>query len=226
MVTAPAARAQVGEPPPGTFTLDRMDESSRFGIQASLDKIDSVDLSDGFVMRYELYGQYVLPNRFVGLYGQLPFAHLFDFDGAATDYNALANLDVGAFVLPTHRSDLILRFGLALPTASENATRVLTNVVAAYERLTDLILAAPNYTTLRLSASTLQESGVAFFRADLGLDVAIDRPAGSTGGSTFLRVNVAAGLRLPVLDLAAELVNIGILSGGNSDGITNRFLHT
>jgi len=225
-VTSSPARAQTGEPPPGTFTLDRMDESSRFGVQASFEKIDNVDLSDGFVMRYELYGQYVLPSHLIGFYGQLPFAHLFDFDGAGTDYNALANLDVGAFVLPTHRSDLILRLGLALPTASENSARALTNVVASYERITDLLLAIPNYTTLRLSASTLQETGIAFFRADLGLDVVVDRPSNRTGASAFLRANVAAGVRLAALDLTAELVNLGALNGPDAGGITNRFVHT
>jgi hypothetical protein len=203
-----------------------MDESSRFGVQASFDKIDDVDLSDGFVMRYELYGQYVLPSRLVGFYGQLPFAHLFNFEGPGTDYTALANLDVGAFVLPTHRSDLILRLGLALPTASENTSRALTNYVASFERLTDVVLAAPNYTTLRMSASTLQESGIAFFRGDLGLDLAVDRPAASNGASAFLRANVAAGVRLAALDLAAELVNWAGLNGRDPGGITNRFFHT
>jgi len=203
-----------------------MDESSRFGAQASFEKLDNVDLSDGFVMRYEVYGQYVLPSRLIGFYGQLPFAHLFDFDGAATDYTALANLDVGAFVLPTHGSDLILRLGLALPTGSESNSRALTNLVASFERLTDLVLAAANYTTLRMSASTLQETGIAFFRADLGLDVAVDRPANTNGTSAFLRANVAAGVRLAALDLAAELVNFGSLNGRDPGGITNRFFHT
>ena len=226
-VSTSGARAQVGEPPPGTFTLDRMDESSRFGVQVSFDKMDNVDLSDGFVMRYDLYGQYVLPGRLFGFYGQLPFAHLFNFAGSGTDYTALANLDVGAFVLPTQRSDLILRLGLALPTASETSSRALTNYAAAFERLTDLLLTPPNYTTLRMSASTLQETGVAFFRADLGLDVVVDHPAANRGPTVFLRAKVAAGVRLAPLDLTAELVNLGGLTGTvNPGGITNRFFHT
>jgi len=221
------AKAQADEPPPGTITLDRMDESTRLGVQVGFDKIDEVEPSDGFVMRYELYGQYVLPSRQGGFYAQVPFAHLFDFSGgASTDYTALSNIDIGGYFLPTHRSDLIIRVGLALPTASENFSRVLTNVYSGFERLTDLLLTVPNITTLRLSASTVQERGVGFFRGDLGVDVLVDKPSGTGGPSLYLRANVAAGVRLSTLDLAAELVNIGAIDGTVSGGIDNRFLHT
>jgi hypothetical protein len=219
-----AANAQSLEAPPGTLTLDRMDESARFGIQAGFDKIDDVKLSDGFVMRYELYGQYVLPNRLLGVYAQVPFAHLFDFNG--DDHTALSNIDFGGFFLPTHRSDLIVRVGLALPTASESSARRAVNLLAAFERLTDLLLAAPNYTSLRLSVSTLQERGVAFFRGDLGFDLVVDKPANDRGPSVYLRANLAAGARLGPVDLAAEFVNLGGLDGTVSGGIDNRFFHT
>src|SRR3954471_19490712 len=179
------ANAQALEPPPGTLTLDRMDESARLGIQVGFDKIDKVDLSDGFGMRYELYGQYVLPNRLLGLYAQVPFAHLFDFNGG--DHTALSNIDIGGFYLPTRRSDLIVRLGLAVPTASESLNRSLTNIFTGFERLTDLLLTAANYTSLRLSVSTLQESGIAFFRGDLGFDLVVDKPANNKGPSIYLR---------------------------------------
>lgn len=226
-VAASEANAQSVEPPPGTLTLDRMDGSSRFGIQVGFDKIDDVKLSDGFVMRYELYGQYVLPNRLVGLYAQVPFAHLFNFGSRdGTDYTALSNIDIGGFFLPTHRSDLIVRVGLALPTASENSIRHGANTISELERLTDLLLAAGNYTTLRLSVSTLQESGIAFLRGDLGFDLVVDKPANDRGPNVLLRANVAAGVRLGLVDLAAELVNLGGLDGTVPGGIDNRFFHT
>jgi len=218
------ARAQPDEqsPPPSTITLDRMDSSMRVGLQMGFDKIDRVNLSDGFVMRYEPYGQFVLPNRIVGLYGQLPIAHLFNFNGP--DATGVGNLDVGAFFLPFHDNALILRTGLALSTASTVNNEVATNILATYERLTDFLLVAPNYTTLRLSASTVQQSQSVFFRGDLGLDLAIDKP--SAGRGVFLHANAAVGVRASGVDLAVELVNLGVLDGTVNGGITNRFFHT
>jgi len=218
-----AAQEQASAPSPSTMTLDRMDASTRFGVQVGLDKIDRVALSDGFGMRFEPYGQYVLPNRVVGIYAQLPIAHDFDFNAA--DVTGIGNLDLGAYVMPTHGSDLILRFGFAVPTASTDFQKEITNILGTFERLTDLLLVAPKYTTIRLSASTVQESGRAFFRGDLGFDLVIDEPS-SSGGNVYLRANVAGGVRLDSVDLAAELVNIGVLDGHVNGGIDNRFFHT
>jgi hypothetical protein len=219
-LAGPAAAQPSGGLPPSTLTLDRMDAATRLGIQVGFDKIDSVDLSDGFLMRFEPYGQYVFPSHSIGVYGTLPIAHAFDFNRA--DATGVGNLDLGAFFLPLQSSELILRVGLALASASTNGREASTNIISTYERMTDFLLVAPNYTTLRLSASTVQESGIAFVRGDLGFDLAVDKP--SNGRGVFLRGNLAAGVRLPVVDLAAELVNIAYLDG--SGDVSRRFMHT
>src|SRR6266536_6474328 len=108
---APPAPPPV-EAPPTFLTLDRMDGSTRFGIQMAWDKIDRYSVSDLFVMRYEPYGQFVLPGGAAGIYGQVPISHLFNSNGA--DSGGLGNLDIGGFFLPLHSSDLILRGGLVL----------------------------------------------------------------------------------------------------------------
>ncbi len=98
-------------------------------------------------------------------------------------------------------------------------------ILSQYERLTDLILAAPNYTALRLSGSTLQEAGTVFFRGDLGFDLAIDKPTGDPWA--FVRVNFAAGVHLQsVVDLTAEFANLGIFGDDTSRSLANRFFHT
>ena len=218
---APEAQAPA-EAPPGTITLDRMDASARVGVQIGFDKIDRISPSDGFGMRYDFYGQGVLPNEIVGVYGQLPFSHVFDFNGS--DATGVGNFDLGAFFLPTHRSDVIIRAGLALPIASDGGDGEAANALTTFERLTDLLLIAPSYTTLRLSVSTVDEVGTAFFRGDLGLDLAIHKPSGGSG--VFLRANAAAGIRVPSVDLTVELVNVGVLDGNVQGGITDRFIHT
>jgi hypothetical protein len=170
-------------------------------------------------MRFEPYGQFVFPNRIVGIYGALPVSHAFDLDG--DDQTGVGNLDVGAFFLPYQRSSLILRAGLALPTASDGAGTAI-NYLTGFERVTDAILTPPNYTAVRLSASTVQESGELFFRGDFGLDLAVDKPANNN--AVFLRANAAAGVRVPGVDVAAELANVGNVDGDGE--LDNRFVHT
>ena len=104
---------------------------------------------------------------------------------------------------------------------------MIANISTFYERLTDFVVVVPNYTSLRLSASTVQQSGIGFVRADGGFDLVIDRP--STAGdspSVFFRANVAAGVRTSGADLAVELVNLAAVNGDVSGGASERFIHT
>jgi hypothetical protein len=216
---APAAEAAL----PGFMTLDRMDGSTRFGVQVGFHKLDRLSLSDGFAMRYEPYLQYVVPDRVAGVYGQVPIAHLFDLTGA--DGTGIGNLELGGFYMPLRNSSLILRAGLVFETASEDGPEQLALAIVAFERLTDLLQVQPNYSTARVSLSTVQMPGPAFYRADIGFDVIIDKP-NTADTSLFLRANFAAGVRVPGVDLAAELVNLGVLDGTVSGGVSNRFVHT
>jgi hypothetical protein len=84
-------------------------------------------------------------------------------------------------------------------------------------------MALPNFTVLRLSLSTLQQSGAAFFRADIGADVAVDTPEGDQD-SAFGRVNLAVGLRASAVDVMLELVNHANLDGDYD--LEQRFIHT
>ena len=211
----------VEEAPPTFLTLDRMDATTRIGIQVGWDKIDRTSVSDGFVMRYEPYAQYVFPGHAGGVYAQLPISHVFDFTGS--DTTGMGNIDFGGFFMPTHNAELILRAGLVIPTASTGDAQ-FGNAFAAFERMTDIFLAAANYTTLRLSASTVQRRDKLFFRADAGFDVAFDKPATATT-SAFFRGNLAAGIRATGVDITMELVNIAALNG-NVSGIEDRFNHT
>jgi hypothetical protein len=222
---APAAAIEE-EIAPGFMTLDRADATTRVGLQLAFVKPDAVNLSDGFFMRFNPYAQYVFPGKAAGIYAQLPISHAFAFNDA--DSTGYGNLEMGGFFLPMHNNDLVLRAGLAVATASDtDIGAVLTNVQTLYERLTDYVLVIPNYTTARLSASTVQQVGQIFIRADGGFDITVDRPStASDRPNVFFRANVAAGLRLPGVDLTAELVNLAAVNGTVSGGITERFVHT
>jgi hypothetical protein len=212
------------EPLSSFFTLDRMDPQTRFGIQVGLDKRDAVSLGDAFYMRFEPYGQYVHPDHFFGIYGQIPFAHAFV---TGSDGTGIGNLELGGFVMPMYNANLILRGGLMLATASESGVDLDANRYTVYERFTDFLLIAPNYTTARVSASTVQQQGSFYFRADGGFDLVLDKPAvDNNAPSVFFRANVAGGVRIQELDLTFELVNLAAVNGSNFNGLADRFRHT
>jgi hypothetical protein len=213
------------EPMPGFFTLDRMDASTRIGGQLGWHNVAGVSPSDAFVMRLEPYAQLVLPNKAGGFYGNLPLVHRFDFGG--DDATAVGNLELGGFFLPTRKSELILRAGLAAGIASDSAAGATANIASQFERLTDFVLVGPSYTTLRLSGSTVRQWDTIFLRADLGLDVVVDKPnAASNAASVYGRANLAAGVRAGGVDFTLELVNLAAFNGSQLDGLTNRLLHT
>jgi hypothetical protein len=212
---------------PGFMTLDRVDAHTRLGLQVAFVKPDAVNLSDGFFMRFNPYAQVLFPGKVAGIYGQLPISHAFAFN--ASDSTGYGNLETGAFFLPLRSNDLILRAGLAVATASDENSfgGVLANAETLYERLTDYVLLVPHYTTARVSASTVHQVDQVFIRADGGFDLVIDHSStnGANPPTVFFRANVAAGIRLPGVDLLGELVNLAAVNG-NADGITDRFVHT
>ncbi len=69
--------------------------------------------------------------------------------------------------------------------------------------------------------STFHTFAMAFVRADLGFDIAFSTKASS---DVYMHANGALGLRVPYVDLTAELVNAGGLNGNG--GFTDRFGHT
>lgn len=200
------------------MTMDRMDATARFGLQLGFLKLDGVDLDEGFILRPEIYGQTLLPGSLLGVYGQIPFTWLVDFDG--DDRLGNGNLELGGFYLLGGSANIILRGGLSIDMASDDVDAVL-NGISTWERLTDTVGIIPNTTALRLSASTVRQLDVLFYRVDFGFDFLLDSPADEY---TFLRANIAVGARLPSVDLTAELVNLAGLGGDES--LANKFFHT
>lgn len=205
------------EPPPSTLTLDRMDSATRAGVQVGMISVDRID---GWFMRSGIHGQYVGRDKRSGVYGQFPIAHFFNHAGP--DTTALGAVEVGGFALPRLNSQLVLRFGVAVSTGYDGAGAAGAHLFSATERLTDFLLTAPGYTTLRLSMSTVQQHGAVFFRGDFGLDIVVAGP--SAASSLHMRANAAVGLRTAPCDLTIELVNFGATDSGA--GTSNSMFHT
>jgi hypothetical protein len=219
---APRPVAAVDDGLPGFITLDRTSTSAHAGIQVGFNKFDDTSLSDGFAMRFNPYGQYIFPNRMGGIYGQLPIAQEFNFNGP--DSTGVGNLELGGLYLPFGDARLILRGGLALATASDD-DGAAANFETAFERLTDLLLFPADYTTLRVSASTIQTIDTFFFRLDGGFDLVLSKPGTGDDPNVFFRANAAAGIRASGVDFAVELVNLAPVDG-DAGSLTERFLHT
>lgn len=211
--------------PPSFMTMDRVDSSSRLVLQLGFFKADDTSLDDAFGLRFNPYAQYVHPNGQGGVYAQIPLSHVY-LDGE-DDLTAWGNPEVGGFFMPTRSSELILRGGLIAGLGRDEVPDVLASLATSLERLTDELLAPPDYWTLRLSASTVREVDMFFFRADAGFDLVIDRP-GSAADSpdVFFRGNIAGGLHVSSVDLLAELVNRTALDGEVEGGVSARSNHT
>jgi hypothetical protein len=197
-----------------------MDGTNRIGLQGGVSKIAGIGFTDGVGLRIEPHAQFLLPGKTVGLYGHMPITRMIVSD--ATDATGLGNPELGVFYLLGGSTSLIFRGGLTFGVASDSPLGELANATTIYERLTDVINVSPKATAARLSVSTMRSFTALFFRADLGLDVAISNKSEQ---DVFMHGNLALGVRVPYVDLSIESVNVGTLDG-DYPSISDRFVHT
>lgn len=209
------AAARMASADPAHFvTLDRQDESSRAGVEASKLFFPS---RTGTLLRFDVHGQWVDPGRGAGAYASAPV--MFASDDGETQ-TALGDVELGGIFIPRFEESnftLIVHGGVTLPTQDESSSPRALDVAQA--RLTDLFDGEPEGVTVRLGVSPLTRRGRWFTRADLGVDVNVsskfrDEP-------NLVRVNVGAGAALGDLALMVEttnLVALGDHSGWFSNG--------
>jgi hypothetical protein len=176
-------------------------------------------IGDGFGTRFEAYFQYVLPFRAIGIYAHMPVSYWSNSNG--DDQHGIGNPELGAYYMPGGKQILIFRGGFTIGTASDSIGGLFSNGYSQYARLTDVVDLAPKTTAVRLSVSSFLTFAMLFVRGDFGFDFRL-----STKGQSdaFMHLNGALGLRVPFVDLTAELVNSGGLNG--DDSFTDRFRHT
>jgi len=166
---------------------------------------------DVTVMGITIAGQYVT-SRGVGGYLSIPMSYLavdtplniFLPDDSAL---ALGNLEIGGLWSKFFGSEtaLVLHAGLALPTASDDEIAAY-QALASSPRWGNFVERVPNSTWLRLGLSPMGRiGGKLFWRADLGVDLALDEDDPVTY-SPVLRVNLGGGVDLGTAHLLAELV--------------------
>jgi hypothetical protein len=210
-----AAYADDAAPAPAFVTLDRGDATSRVGIEASYEFANTssivTDGASATVLRFEAHGQYVDPGLHVGGYAMIPISYLNESEGGQSQSaTGVGDAEIGGLYVPHVPVDnfgLVLRAGITLPTGSTSDNGSVANIFGSVSRLTDFYLADPKGTSLRLAVSPLWHAGIAFARADIGIDINLANGEAMTSDK-LVRLNAAVGFDLGQVSVSLELVNL------------------
>ncbi|MBA3819710.1 MAG: hypothetical protein H0X17_12510 [Deltaproteobacteria bacterium] len=212
------AAAQGSDPVFDPLSMDRLTPRSTVSADLGYEVWDEPDGTEIDVMSLNLAGHFVNDGG-VGAYVTIPLSYLslalpplFD----ETDL-ALGNIEAGALLARVYGGSTALVFhaGVALPTASDGGAADFQGY-AAFTRFGDLVHRVPNSTWVRFGLSPMGRSGSLFWRADVGLDLALDDD-NAVEISPVLHLNVGGGIDLGSAVLIGELVNVIVDPDNDSD---------
>ena len=208
---------------PGFMTIDKIDGTSRAGVDATYLEPNTMD-SPGAkprLMRFNAHASYVDRQSGFGGYFLVPFGYMRTGIGATTTTTALGDLELGAIYvpkLPSANLGLVLHAGITAPTGEDNLAAFLTGAVA----LPELYNGLPKGTTAKLGVSPMCRYGSMFARLDLGVDWNIDAKDATVG--TGLHYNAGLGVDLGRAAVMLESENMSLLKidgdGGTARGAT------
>lgn len=203
---AGTAAAETGDPTFDSFSMGRHTPLTTLSFELGYEVWDEPANTDINVLSLNIAGHFV-GNGGVGGYFVLPLTYL-SVENAVVDDSelALGNLEVGGIYTKFFgHTALVFHGGIALPTAQDEDLAA-TQVTGAFTRLGDLPLRVIDSTWLRFGISPMGRAGTLFWRADAGLDLALDED--SSDLSPIFHVNVGGGVDLGSAQLIAELVNV------------------
>jgi hypothetical protein len=206
------AAAQSADPVFDPLTMDRLTPLSTLAVDLGYEVFDEPDGSDYDVLSLNLAGHFV-GRQGLGGYVTIPLSYLnVDLNTPIGNFNdsdlVLGNIEAGG-LLTKYFGNIALLFhaGIALPTASDEDGVAGLQPYASYTRFGDLVQRIPDSTWLRLGMSPMGRTGILFWRADVGIDLALDDDS-TAEISPVLRLNVGGGVDLGSAVLIAELVNV------------------
>jgi hypothetical protein len=208
-LAAAGRRDSIFEP----LTMDHHTPVSTLDIDFAYVAYDEPPNTDYTVMGITIGGQYVTPQGFGG-YLSIPLSYLsYDATTGPLEISdnelAIGNVEVGGLYSKffDRNAAIVLHGDIALPTASDDDLGI-AQVLASSPRYGDLVHRITNSTWLRLGASPMgRAAGKLFWRADLGIDLALDEDNTPTLSPVF-RVSVGGGIDLTTVHLLAELVTV------------------
>jgi hypothetical protein len=223
LVTPAMAQAAPEDATFDPLTMDRLTPDTTFAVDfgyevwnepAGYRKITVFGLNVG--------GHYMTPGG-IGGYLSIPLSYI-DLDipilGINDSEMALGNIEAGVAYAKrfSGNTSLVLHGGIALPTADDDGPGAL-QAYASVPRYGDLVQRWPNSTWLRLGLSPMGRQGILFWRADVGLDLAINDDNSSSISPAF-HVNVGGGVDLGAAQLLGELVTNVVDSTGDDSAST------
>lgn len=190
------------------LTMDRHRPVSTLDVDFAFVKYDEPANTDLTVIGLGLGGQYVTPLGFGG-YLSLPLSYV-SIENPLLDDSELAigNLELGGIYSKyfDQNAAIVLHGGLALPTASDEGVAARSQPLASSPRYGDFVSRVVDSTWLRLGVSPMGRTGRLFWRADIGIDLALEEEDNVPSFSPIFRINVGGGLDLGSAHLLFELV--------------------
>jgi hypothetical protein len=206
LLVGTVAHAEPGDPTFDPMSMDRHTPLTTLSFDLGYEVYDEPANTDINVMSLNIAGQFVSRTG-MGAYFALPLTYL-DYDTPLIEDSemALGNIELGGvYTKFFSRAALVFHAGIALPTAQDEDL-ANAQVVGAFTRLSDLPHRLIDSTWLRLGISPMGRSGSFLWRADAGIDLALDED--TTDISPIFHVNVGGGIDLGAVQLLGELVNV------------------
>lgn len=198
------------------LSMDRHMPGSRINLDLGYEVWDDANGTDTTVMGLNIGGQFV-GRTGLGGYANIPLSYI-GIENLLLDDSELAigNIEAGLVYTKWFRGNTAMVFhgGVALPTADDDGPGAF-QAFASVPRYGDLVQRVPDSTWLRFGVSPMGRGGILFWRADIGLDLALDED--SSNLSPIFRINVGGGVDLGGAQLLAELVTNIVDEQGNDD---------
>ncbi len=216
--------AAADEPPPCAL-LDRADGVSRAGAALGWSALNDAGNVDFTGLRFDVHGQYLVPDLGVGGYAILPLSYgRIDPDlGPNNAEWTLGNAELGGVyrraLVP--ELDLAAHVGVTLPTAPQTTLSAdditgFANSFAIWARPNDLAQAYGEATYIRAGVSPVHMAEGWFARGDLGVDVPVHSGTGDDL-TTIGHLNGAVGGRIGRGAAMVEVVNVIALEEPQND---------
>ena len=217
----PADGAFALSSPEGAFsTMDRLTGGPQFGLDLGYTGFTG-NLSGFRGVRMEIYAQGVTYNG-EGWYFAVAASRV--SDDAGEDFDGIGNTEVGTFVsFSKGPVSGVVRFGLTLPTSSDDLEGITANFLTSFFRLTDLSSTVPETVWFRFSASPVYQRGRFVSQVDLGIDFPFFTPV-YIEVDPWIRFNIGMGVKLGTVAFLGELVTLG--TKGTVQNQSDRFLET
>ncbi len=205
-----------------SLSMDRLTPVTTLAFDFGYEVWDDTATTELKVMSINLAGHFV-NRRGVGGYLTIPLSYIDARIGPFEDTElALGNLEVGG-LLARHFGSTALLFhgGLVLGTSSDDGAADFMGL-ASFTRFGDFVHRIQNSTWLRLGMSPMGRVGSLFWRADAGIDLALDED-NAIEYSPVIHLNVGGGIDLGGAQILAELVNVFANPDDESDDTGSTF---